>query len=311
MTGEREEQDLHDDDLQDQQDVQDQQGGGTPAAAGDDEADTPEEIARAKRMGWIPESEWDDARAERDGIRKPKRFVSAREYIAVAENNVPLLRAQLRSLDAKLAESQKKTDAIYDVLDEQRKLNAAAIERARQEERDKIAREREQAVAEGDVEAFKAADAKLAEMDKPAQEATPAQTPAAPQQEKAEHPDIVAFKAANASWFRVDPRLTNNMVDEFGDVQRTMPHLSMAEQLAEAKKALVKRFPEKFGINQRREGARSGVTPPTGSREAGSVERRFAALTEQERAAWDRVRTVVEGRGGKITKAEWLNEIGR
>lgn len=310
MTVEREDQDLHDDDLQDQQDVQDQDGA-APAPAGDDEADTPEEIARAKRMGWIPEGEWDDARAERDGIRKPKRFVSAREYIAVAENNVPLLRAQLRSLDAKLADTQKKNTEIYDVLMEQRKLNAAAIERARQEERDKIAREREQAVAEGDVEAFKAADAKLAEMDKPAQGAAPAHTPAAPQQEKAEHPDIVAFKAANASWFRVDPRLTNNMVDEFGDVQRTMPHLSMAAQLEEAKKALVKRFPEKFGINQRREGARSGVTPPTGSREAGSVERRFAALSDEERGAWERVRNTVESRGGKITKAEWLNEIGR
>lgn len=283
-------------------------GDGDDLGMSDQEADE-----KARALGWVPEAEWDNERAEREGRRKPATFVTARQFIAKAEDSLPILRDQLRRTLTELTEVKKQNTEIYGVLSEQRKLSAAAIERAKVEERQKIEREREQAVAEGDVAAFKAADAKLADMDKdPEPEPAPgAAAPAGAQSARAEDPEITAFKTANADWFTKDPRLTNNMIDEFGEIQRYHPNLSMREQLAKAKEKIVDRFPEKFGINKRREGARPGVTPPTGSRDAGSVERRFAGLTNEERAAWDRVSKLVLSRGGTITKAEYLNEIGR
>jgi hypothetical protein len=51
--------------------------------------------------------------------------------------------------------------------------------------------------------------------------------------------------------------------------------------------------------------------PPSGGSPDSTVERRFAALKPEEKAMWDRVRRMVEAKGDKITKAEWLKEIGR
>ena len=271
----------------------------------EDDEYSPEWTARAKRMGYIGEEDWDDERAEKEGRRKPKVFLSPKRFVLNAEDSLPMLRSQLRNLDAKLADQTKQTTEMYDILQEQRRLNVEAIERARREEREKLEREREQAVAEGDTAAFKDVQGKLDAMDKTPPPSKPAQ------QQAGEDPDIVAFKAANATWFTVDARLTNNMIDEFADVKGEMPAASMREQLAEAKRRLQDRFPEKFGINKRRDGAKSSVTSPTGSREAGSVERRFAALKPDEQAVYARMSKVVAERGGKMSKEEWLNEIGR
>lgn len=264
------------------------------------DAQTDEEIdARARSMGWVPEAEWDDRRAEIEGRRKPRTFVTARQWLEKMEVSGPLLRSAVRRLEQELRESRKQGDEMYAILQDQRKSHVEALERARADERAKLEQERRQAIAEGDVEAFDKADAALKEHE---------QKRPNPQQED---PEIVAFKDANKTWFTVDPRLTNNMIDEFGEVKSEMPGASMREQLAEAKRRIMNRFPEKFGINPRREAARRGPTPPTGGADQGSVDRKFAALTPDEKEMWNRTRKLVEGRGGTITKAEWLKEIGR
>lgn len=286
---------------QDELDEQDEGGAGDDGDSGGKDDSGIE--ARARRMGWIPEAEWDDARAEKDGRRKPAKFFTAEEYIAQAENSLPMLRAELRKMDAKLSDATKQTAEMYEVMQEQRKLQLEALDRVRKEEREKLQREREQAVAEGDVAAFKEAESKLKTMDAPA-------GPGGQQQDRAEEPEIVAFKAANKTWFTVDQRMTNNMIDEFGDVKGEMPNASLGEQLAEAKKRLQRRFPEKFGINPRRENAKPGVTPPTGSREAGATERSFSSLPAETQAMYHRAAKIADRAGAKLSKAEWLKEIG-
>lgn len=258
--------------------------------------------ARARTLGWVPEHEWDDRRAEAEGRRKPARFFTAKEWLDRMEVSGPILRATVRKLEKDLAEAKKQGEDIYGILQEQRKLQEAAIERAKKEEREKIEQERRQAIAEGDVEAFDKAEAKLKEHDGQGQK---------PNGPGNEDPEIVAFKDANKTWFTVDARLTNNMIDEFAEVKADMPGATLRVQLEEAKKRVMNRFPEKFGINPRRENARRGPTPPTGGADQGSVDRRFAALTPEEKGAWERVRKMVESRGDTITKADWLKGIGR
>lgn len=287
------------------EDDQDEQDDGNNGAGGDDDGGKDDSAieARARRMGWIPEAEWDDARAEKDGRRRPAKFFTAEEYIAQAETSLPMLRAELRKMDAKLSDANKQTAEMYEVIQEQRKLQLEAIERVRKEERERLEREREQAVAEGDVEAFKAAEGKLKTMDAPSGSGEQ-------QQGRAEEPEVAAFKAANKTWFTVDQRMTNNMIDEFAEVKGEMPNASLGEQLAEAKKRLQRRFPEKFGINPRRENARPGVTPPTGSREGGAAERSFSSLSPETQAIYHRAAKIAERAGAKLSKAEWLKEIG-
>ena len=68
--------------------------------------------------------------------------------------------------------------------------------------------------------------------------------------------------------------------------------------------------PEKFGINPRRENAKPGVTPPTGSREAGATERSFSSLSAETQAIYHRAAKIAERAGAKLSKADWLKEIG-
>ncbi len=280
----------------------------------DNDQDDAEVEARARRMGWVPEEEWDDDRAEKEGRRKPKSFKSAREYVEAAETSMPMLRSQLRNMDAKLADSQKQVGEMYELMQQNRKLQVEAIERARKEEREKIEAERRAAVADGDTAAFDAAQKKLDDLDK--REEQDEATTQPKKAERQEHPAVVAFRSQN-KWFGQDSRLTNNLIDEFEDVKNEMPGLTMAEKMEEAKRRLQKRYPEKFGINPRREGARTQVTPPSGSREGGSVERRFAALSREEQEAYQRNARMVEqqaarlGTKDKLTKEDWLKEIGR
>ena len=271
------------------------------------EGDDAEIEARARRMGWLPEEEWDDERAEKEGRIKPRKFISAREYIEAAENSMPMLRSHLRKTDAKLAEVQRQNTEIYQVLQEQRKLSAAAIERARAEERAKLLKERDEAFDAGDKKAFQEAEAKIEELDSQGPEPTKPAGDQPPQ--RVDPPEVVEFRKKNP-WFTTDPRLTQNLIDEFDDVKSEKPELSFAEKLEEAKRRLVKRFPDKFGINPRREAAR-GAIPPTGGSDHNSVEARFSKLSAEEKGAWERVKKLTESRGGKITKAEWMKEIGR
>lgn len=291
-------------------DDQDNGGGDDESGTGDDEDDSSgddaEIEARARRMGWLPESEWDDERAEKQGRRKPTKFVSAREYIENAENSLPMLRSHLRNMDAKLNEATKQTAEIYEVLQEQRKMSAAAIERARKEEREKILKEREEAFDAGDKKAFQEAEAKLEELDSQGEETKPPQQ----EQQRRDPPEVVEFRKRNA-WFTTDQRLTNNFIEEFDEVKQEKPDLSFADKMEEAKRRLMKRFPEKFGINPRRENARTSVHTPTGGRDDNSVEIRFSKLSPEEKGAWERVKKITESRGGKISKAEWMKEIGR
>lgn len=291
----------------------DDKGGGGDEEAGEDadpdrrEDDDPDVEAEARALGWVPEHEWDDVRAEKKGISKPKVFMTARQWLDRMEETGPIQRAKFKSMQQELREVKQQNTEIYTLMQEQRKTHLAALERARAEERAKIEQEREEAFENGDKAAFKAADAKLAEFDakKPGEDG--AEQPA--NGEKRDPPEVVEFKKQNP-WFTTDPRLTNAMIDEFGEVKQANPGMSFREQMAEARRILMRRYPEKFGVNPRRENAR-GQMPPSGGSPDSTVERRFAALQPEEKAMWDRTRKLVESKGGKITKAEWLKEIGR
>lgn len=87
-------------------------GEGEGGEAGDDDGDTDDDVARAKRIGWVPESEW-------KGKNPPKHgFMSAKEYIARGEQLLPIAIARNATLDAKLAKADETSRALAGKLDE-------------------------------------------------------------------------------------------------------------------------------------------------------------------------------------------------
>lgn len=85
--------------------------------------------ARARRLGWFPEAEWDGRRAAAEGRRKPSRFLSAREFIERVENELPVLRSHLARLEERCAKHERTIDDLSDLVMIIHDRHKAAMER--------------------------------------------------------------------------------------------------------------------------------------------------------------------------------------
>lgn len=284
------------------------------AAETDRVEEDPEDIARAKRLGYVSEADWDEERAEREGRRKPEKFLTAKEFIEKTESSLPMMRQQLRTIDKKLDEATAQNKDMHAILQEQRRMTREAIARARKEERDKAVQAMDEAVETADTSGYKAAQQKVKELDEAerTETTTERQEPVTEPGKAPPDPAIEAWKAQNP-WFNVDEEITPYMISQFGKVTRdpSMASKTQAEKLAAAKRLVMARFPEKFSTgNPRREG-HSSVNTPSGARVAGnSVDRRFSSLPEADRAAYEKQRKMFEARGSKFTRAEFLADYG-
>lgn len=298
----------------DEDEIRDREEDG--AGAGDDAASEIEKTAR--RLGWRPESEWDDTR----GTRRPPKFLSAEEYIAKVENDVPVLRERLRhqdqqigALDTKVTDLSGKlgesTALIKTLVEQNKSVGKRAYEKAKRD----LAAEKLAAVSAADTEAYAAAEAReqaLEEEFGEAEEVKPAtkvETPAAATTEP--DPITKAWIAENA-WFSQD-RVLNEYAKEvnreiWAEAQReTGGDPDRMEALIETKKRVAARFPEKFGINPRRRGA-GAVSEPRGEapRRKKAGERTFDDVPEEAQKVYERLRVQFANRGEKYTKEEYV-----
>ncbi len=182
--------------------------------------------------------------------------------------------------------------------------NRRAYERGRREVEDEM----RNAAAIGDTEAYDAAKAKRDKLDTDADEVerpAPAATPRTPQM----HPDTQAWIDGN-DWFRNNGMLRQVMAGIHENVQRTRPELSVTGQLEEAKRLVMKKFPEEFGLNPERRKPAS-VNPSTGSRGNGRNGHTFADLPMEAQKAYERFAAMVkdQSKGKKeLTKDQYLAE---
>lgn len=254
-------------------------------------------------MGWVPEGEWDEARAEKSGRRKPAQFLSAQEFITQMENSMPQMRERLRHTTEELVKTNKKLSEMFDVMQEEKRLQKEAVARARADERAKLEREMDQSVETADTEAYKKAKDRIAELDAEEKSLPPPKKEEKRQQDR--NPEIESW-IGRTPWWEKDQVLTSLMVDTFGRVQNRNPQMSTTEQLEEAERQVRLKHPERFPDNPRRQQARRNMLP-TGERETGNdVDRRFAALPPEDRAAYEKQKKMFDGRKIKFTKAEFL-----
>ncbi len=240
-----------------EQDVTLDEGGADAGGSSEQDDDSALE-AEAREMGWVPESEW-------KGDKKPRKFVSAKEFIERGETILPIALKRAREAEAKLADVEKKWEERFSRME---KMSAKALERQKEKlVADFEARKRE-AVKLGDEEGYdaaeKAKERALKELDEQSSEPESEKT-----QDGALKPaDLAAlteWKGEN-TWFQKDKKLTILMDAEFAEVSDEMPGATFAQKLAEARDRVAAVYPEKFG--EKAPSKRAGAVE-SGSRMAG------------------------------------------
>lgn len=249
-------------------------------AATDTHVDTED---RARRLGWVPK---DDFKGDPDKWRPADEFLSRGEQI------LPILRRDNEKLHDRLSKFERliaeKDEATKEVLEYTRKSEDRAYQRARSD----IQREIEAAAANADPNTVRQ---KMAELDKleenkpvaPKQRTEAAASPAV-------DPEIQDWLGKN-DWYGKDRALNGYATDIWSQLERDAPGMTTAERLAETKKRTVDKFPEKFGINPRREGAAAVAEPgsaATGRKKTGKT---YEDLPADAKRACDRFVKMIPG----------------
>jgi len=268
---------------------------------------------RARRMGWVPEDEWDADRAKEEGRRKPSHFLSAKEYVEKVESDLPVLRERNRFLDQEVKRFTTKLDdatrrieemgGLVKTLHEQNvKVGQRAYERARRE----LEAEMRQAVAEADVEKYEEKKQALEQLDQEhrAQQPVEQKGEDAPQQtQRAEPNPVVEQWIEDNKWFRTDHTLHQVAIVMHGDLLRSAPGLSLRDNLDRVADEIKRRFPEKFG-NPARAAPGTVARPAPGKQRSNG--RTFADLPQDARDAYEQLRQQFEQHGRQYTREQYL-----
>lgn len=281
--------------------------GGDPPE--DTDPSTPEDKAYAKRMGWVAEAEWDAERAEKAGIRRPAKFKTASEFIADIEDNRTVMRDRLHKQDKQIEDLNSKLTDVHEIVVNQRKMTAEAVKRAREQGISEAEARMRDAVISGEVDEYD-----KAKQDREALLKTPVPEEPKPRQQQEERrpqadPAAERWVGANP-WFNEDMALQSAMMNEEIEVKRKNPGLSLSQVLDKAKEMVMRRYPERFGINPRRE-APSSVSPPSGAKQGRTA---FDAIPEADKQQYEKQRKMfagMKGTDGKpivYTKEEFMRE---
>lgn len=218
--------------------------------------------AQARRMGWRPKEEYGG---------NADRWVDARTFVERGQAELPILRERYRKLDdrqaaieSELKETRQRLQESGEVLKELRDLNRTAEDRAfRRAQSELQARERE-AVREASEDKYEAIQREREELER-SRPKTNVEAPVVvkqPDPPVATNPIIDQWVSDNP-WFQTDQVLHVYAISVDAQIKRDNPHLSVAEQLAEVKKEVMEKFPEKF--NNRRRTAPPPVAVSTAS----------------------------------------------
>lgn len=283
---------------------------------------------RARNMGWVPETEWDEERAAREGRQKPLKFKTAEEWVRDTEASVPMMRGQIRAMSDELTALKDKAaevDSLKSKLDDtgrlaehllesQRRSNQAAYDRGILDAEARM----KQAVKEGDEAAYDEAKADRDRLDAERVQEFEAEAPPPPQRQEQQRqqedtpearrqaarsrldPETRSWVEANG-WFDNDIVLNGAMIEELGMVKTEMPGVSVTEGLEEAKRRVVEKFPRKFGINPARE-APSSVRQPSGG-PTRTKNRTFADIPAADQESYRRQQRFMKERG-----VEWTDD---
>jgi hypothetical protein len=262
--------------------------------------------AKARRMGWKPSEEF----------RGPQHlWKDADTYVRAGEQELPVLRERYRALDDRFSKQERELtttkSAIEDVkktlsdfVDFSHKSEQRAYDKAKKE----LMAQMRQATAMADTAAFDAAEARLNQVEQEQRQATVAVTTKVEEKkpDQFQPPPEVQLWVNDNPWFNNDVTLRAYATALHGDLLSRSPNLSIRDNLAEVRKTVMDRFPDKFGgtrmekkvektetkENENRERAAavstSSVTTESGNRQAAGKKKTYNDLPAEAKAACDK-----------------------
>lgn len=271
--------------------------------------------ARARRGGWVPEEEWDEERAQREGRTKPTSFMTARKWVERMDRDNRMLRQQNRRLDGELATTKAEVakqaaavDNLSKLVDDLLKTQKVLGDRAYAKARADIERKMEQAVEEANPEAFKEAKAGLEKLDEERVQVPERQSPADPPPPPGKpqvDPYVETWMQENR-WYGKDPVARGAATAIHGELLKSNPDWTIEQNLAEVRTQIEARFPEHFENPRRREAGR--VNPPSGDRGQRQRQTTFDDLTPEQKATYERQARHFKAKGTEYTKAQFLED---
>lgn len=247
--------------------------------------------ARARRMGWRPKEEFRGP---------PDRWSSAEDFIARGENELPILRERNRNLDRQLEETGRtvtelktRMEQTGEVLSSMREMGLKAEERAYKKARAEIEEEMRTRAAAADVVGVTETQRKLEELDKERETAKVAPAPVVAKvtdAPAAKPRDPVAEQwITDNPWFTSDAEMNSTAQGIHTGMLQSRKDLSLADNLAETKRRIMKLYPEKFANANRDEAI--AVAQPSGNAPAPTnrnKKKTYADLPADAKAACDK-----------------------
>ena len=289
-----------------------------------DEQDSPEDIARARRMGWRPAEELQG----KPGA--PKTVLSAREYNAKVESDLPILRERNRFLDTTIGKQEAKLTELSDqvkkllerdtsqsaLIEDLHRESVAAAKRAYEAglkaKRDQL----EAAARDGDADGVRQITEEIVDLERnrPAERQPERKTEEKPEPEakkpEAQQPQI---SEAAQSWISSNQKIMGdkilNPVAVALHTQNLESGLTEEQSFAKLADQVREEMPHKFE-NQRRS---APATVASSSPPADKPKKKgFDALPDDAKKTYERLAAHWKTKGKSYTKEDyaknyWLN----
>lgn len=203
---------------------------------------------RARAMGWRPQEEY---RGD------PATWKDAKSFVDAADTNPAILRERFDTVARRNAELERKLTTVetdYQTRFQRlERMSAVALDRQRQQIEASYAAAMRQAVETGDVARYdqlsEARGEAVRQFDTVAQEARAQPEQAARAAPAPYQQTVDAWQAANP-WYGKDQAMTALAQIESQRIQNEHPGLTVEQNLAEVRRSVARRFPEKFAMQQ-------------------------------------------------------------
>jgi hypothetical protein len=208
--------------------------------------------AKARRLGWVSKDEFKG---------DPDKHRSAEEFLQRGETILPILQRDNKKLHDTVGRLEKKLEETTETLKTFSEFASKAEERAYKKARTELEAKLDTAISTADVEQARQIRKEMADLETdppkpPKKDPKPVGQPDQPQVD----PEIQAWISEN-DWFNKSQALRGYASETYGELEKAFPGKSRSELLAETKQRTVERFPEKFGVNPKREGAAAVAAP--------------------------------------------------
>lgn len=273
------------------------EGGTTPIVDHDIEA-------RARLMGWKPKEEF---RGD------SSRWTDAETFVERGEKILPIVLERNRALEdkftkqgAELGEVKTKLTEIGQAFVEYRDFARKSEERSYTRAKADLEARMSAAVDTADRAAFSAARAELDALEAPLP--APKKVEDTQRQQTPLIEPAVQEWISDNQWFNRDAAMNAFATAFHGRLLQEKPGMSITENLAEVRKEVVSRFPEKFG-NPKREAAAAVATPAAGARKGKSDKKTYDDLPADAKKACDRYVTMINAAKPKTpyTREEYVS----